>query len=396
MKTIRLRVQTEKGLWKMFSLRAKQKLQFIILLLMAPIAVYASVNGPEPGYTNAPGDLGNCTQCHDKHAVGTGSGGVAINGLPAVYEPGQVYDFTVTVSQSGRRRFGFQLTALDTANKRAGTLATRDSNTQVLSETGPGGRQYIEHTQQGTLTTVTGSRTFLLRWTAPATDIGTVRFFVAGNATNNSGVQDDDDFIYTNTAASDSPTSKVTLSLETDLEDQRLQGGSVFRINWATSGASNIDNIEARYSTDDGATFPISNLILSTTDPSVTGANWTVPDVSTASAKIRVKVGKKSGDSIEVLSDKFTIIGSGTPIPRILNASVDGKKLFVSGENFQDGAKVYMDDEKQKTSNEEDFSRMLKCKKAGKKIDRGDTVTLVVRNPDGVESAPFQFTRPLE
>src|SRR4029078_8840103 len=141
--------------------------------------------------------------------------------------------------------------ALDTTNKRAGTLASRDANTQVLSDTGAGGRQYIEHTQQGSLSSITGSRTWQINWTAPATDIGTVRFFFAGNATNNSGVQDDDDFIYTNSASIDSTTSLVTLSLQTDFEGQTLQGGSVFRIDWATTGASNIDNIEARYSTDD-------------------------------------------------------------------------------------------------------------------------------------------------
>jgi hypothetical protein len=383
----------------MLRLGAKQKVQSIIILLMATVAVYASVSGPEAGYTNAPGDLGNCTACHDHHAVNTGTGSVRINALPAVYEPGHVYDFSLTTSQSGRTRFGFQLTALDIINKKAGALAARDTNTQVLLDTGAGGRQYIEHTQQGTLASVSGSRTWLLRWTAPSTDVGTVRFFFAGNATNNSGVQDDDDFIYTNSASIDSPTSLVTLSLQTDFEGRTLQGGSAFRIDWTTTGASNIDNIEARYSTDDGATFPISNLILSTTDPAVTGVNWTVPNISTAHAVVRVRVGKKSGDSVEALSDRFNITGDGAPAPqtpRIFNASLSGKKLFVSGENFQDGAKVEMDGEKQKTANEEDFSHMLKCKKAGKKIDPGEQVSLVVRNPDGTVSAPFLFTRPLE
>jgi len=383
----------------MLRLGAKQKLQSIILLLMLTVVAYASVTGPEPGYTNAPGDLGNCTQCHDHHAANMGTGSVKVTGLPSPYEPGKVYTLSVTTSQSGRIRFGFQLTALDTTNKRAGTLAPRDGNTQVLSQTGPGGRQYIEHTQQGSLSSITGSRTWQINWTAPATDIGTVRFFFAGNATNNSGVQDDDDFIYTNSASSDSPTSLVTLALETDLDDQTLVAGTVKKIEWATSGASNIDNIELRYSTDDGATFPISNLIFSTTDPAVMSTDWTVPNVSTDKAVLRVKVGKKSGDSVEVLSDDFIIQGDGPPViprPVIFSASVDGKKLFVTGENFEDGAKVELNGEKQKTSNEEDFSHMLKCKKSGKKIDRGATVTLVVRNPDGTRSEPFEYTRPLE
>jgi hypothetical protein len=378
---------------------AKQKLQSIVLLLMLTVVAYASVTGPEPGYTNAPGDLGNCTQCHDHNAVNMGNGSVKITGLPAPYEPGKVYTLTVTTAQSGRIRFGFQLTALDTTNKRAGTLASRDGNTQVLSETGPGGRQYIEHTQQGSLSSITGSRTWQINWTAPTTDIGTVRFFVAGNATNNSGIQNDDDFIYTGSASSDSPTSLVTLALETELDGQTLVAGTVKKIDWSTTGPSNIDNIELRYSTDDGVTFPITNLIFSTTNPAVMSADWTIPNISTSHAVLRVKVGKKSGDSVEVLTDKFNIQGDGPPIstrPVIFNASVDGKKLFVTGENFGDGAKVELNGEKQKTANEEDFSHMLKCKKAGKNIDRGVPVTLVVRNPDGTRSEPFEFTRPLE
>lgn len=383
----------------MFRLGVKQKLQSVILLLGLTVVAYASVTGPEPGYTNAPGDLGNCTQCHDHHGVNTGAGSVKITGLPAPYEPGKTYTLSVTTAQSGRIRFGFQLTALDTSNRKAGTLASRDGNTQVLAATGPGNRQYIEHTQQGTLSQVTGSRTWQINWTAPSTDIGTVRFFFAGNATNNSGIQNDDDFIYTNSAASDSPTSLVTLSLETDLDGQTLTAGTVKKIEWATSGASNIDNIEVRYSTDDGATFPIGNLIFTTTDPAVMSTNWTVPNISTSKAVLRVRVGKKSGDSVEVLTDSFTIQGDGDPVtpkPVIFNATVDGKKLFVAGENFGDGAKVELNGEKQKTSNEEDGSHLLKCKKAGKQIDHGETVTLVVRNPDGTRSDPFEYTRPPE
>jgi hypothetical protein len=100
---------------------------------------------------------------------------------------------------------------------------------------------------------------------------------------------------------------------------------------------------------------------------------------------------------VEVVTSAFTIVGDGSSpaAPRITGASTSGsKKLFVTGENFQEGAKVYMDGEKQKTNNEEDFSHLLRCKKAGKKITPGVPVTLVVRNPDATESAPFSFTKP--
>lgn len=78
--------------------------------------------------------------------------------------------------------------------------------------------------------------------------------------------------------------------------------------------------------------------------------------------------------------------------PQITGASVSGKALFVEGQNFDEGAKVYLNDEEQKTANETPTT-LLRCKKAGKKIDRGSTVRLKVRNSDGTESAEFFFSR---
>ncbi|MFY9609233.1 MAG: choice-of-anchor V domain-containing protein [Blastocatellia bacterium] len=390
----------------MFRLKAKQKLQVVIVMLFAGIVAYASADGPEWGYTNAPNDFGNCTACHDKHLVDTGTGSVKISGLPAVYQPGENYTFTVTTSQTNRIRFGFQLTALDKLNKRAGTLASVDGNTQVLNQTGIGGRQYIEHTNRGTLSAVVGSRTWQVRWTAPATDIGTVRFYVAGNATNNSGIQDDDDWVYTTSALVDSLTTLVTLSLETRPDGEVLEAGSVFTIDWTTTNPSNIDNTELRYSTDDGATFPISNLLSFSTDPAVTGFDWTVPNTPTTKARLRVKIGKKSGDAVEVVTDSFTIAGDGVSVPVILNASVSGKKLLVTGQNFSNGATLHKcsdcttpateGSKVKKVSNDSEMpSALIVAKKAGKDIPRGSTVILQVKNPDGTLSEPFSFTRPL-
>jgi hypothetical protein len=381
----------------MLELTAKQRLQSIVLLLFVSIAAYASVKGPEPGYTDAPGDLGNCTACHDHNLVNSGPGSVKVNGLPSIYEPGHAYSFTVTTAQAGRIRFGFQLTALDSGFNRAGTLASTDGGTQVLLQTGLGGRQYIEHTEQGTLSSILGSRTWQIKWTAPDSDIGTVRFFFAGNATDNSGKQDDNDFIYTNAASTDSATSFVSVSLQSQPGGLSLLAGSHFTIGWNVTGVSNIDNVELRYSTDDGMTFPITNLLLFTNNPEITIYDWTVPNTPTARAVIRVLVGKKSGDAVQTLSGVFTITGDGTVTrPKISSASVSGKKLFVFGESFQMGAVVLLNGDEQGTSNDEDFSHMLRCKKAGKKIAPGATVTLRVLNPDGTLSDPFSFTRPLE
>ena len=177
-----------------------------------------------------------------------------------------------------------------------------------------------------------------------------------------------------------------------------LPAGSIHTINWAVTGPSNIDNIELRYSTDDGATFPISNLIVSTTNPATTSYDWTVPNTPSTHAFIRIMVGKKSGDAVQALSGVFTITGNGSAVlPEITGATANAKKLFVLGQNFAMGAVVEVNGNEVATLNDDDDpSHFLRCKKGAKKIAPGSTATLVVRNPNGAVSAPFSVTKPLE
>lgn len=77
--------------------------------------------------------------------------------------------------------------------------------------------------------------------------------------------------------------------------------------------------------------------------------------------------------------------------PRIIVASVSGKKLFITGENFDDGAVILLNGEEQRSKNDEQNPQTtLIGKKAGKRIKAGDK--LQVRNPDGTLSAEFIFT----
>jgi hypothetical protein len=81
--------------------------------------------------------------------------------------------------------------------------------------------------------------------------------------------------------------------------------------------------------------------------------------------------------------------------PFIVNASVSGKRLFVRGLNFAEGAVILINDEEQKTRiDEENPSVVLIGKKAGKNIASGQTVTLQVRLADGTLSRRFSFTKP--
>jgi hypothetical protein len=84
------------------------------------------------------------------------------------------------------------------------------------------------------------------------------------------------------------------------------------------------------------------------------------------------------------------------PLPKITNANIVGKALHISGENFAVGAVILIGGQEQGTRNDEQSpTTMLISKKGGKKgkIPVGQSVTLQVRNPNGIISAEFTFTR---
>ncbi|HCX32071.1 MAG TPA: hypothetical protein DHU55_20230 [Blastocatellia bacterium] len=157
---------------------------------------HAFSSGPPAGYTAAPGEVPEaCAECHVPPDAGTGH--ISIT-APQTYVPGQTYQITVTHSNTDptRLRWGFELTALDTSDEKAGNLQNTDGLTQILNNAGPNSaRQYIEHTAAGTFTGQQNGASWTFNWTAPATDIGTVTFYAAGNQANNDG-NTSGDYIY--------------------------------------------------------------------------------------------------------------------------------------------------------------------------------------------------------
>jgi uncharacterized repeat protein (TIGR01451 family) len=153
--------------------------------------------GPPPGYTRAPGEEPEaCAECHVSSG-NTGSGQISVT-APSTYVPGQTYPITVTHTNSDptRLRWGFELTALDTSDEKAGELQNINPALTRVITGGPGGaRQYIEHTAGGTFINQTGGASWTFNWTAPSTDVGVVTFYAAGNQANNDG-NTSGDFIY--------------------------------------------------------------------------------------------------------------------------------------------------------------------------------------------------------
>jgi FG-GAP repeat len=85
--------------------------------------------------------------------------------------------------------------------------------------------------------------------------------------------------------------------------------------------------------------------------------------------------------------------------PKIEDAGIKGKKLIVSGVNFDSPTEIYVNGQKQKKTFNDDLTPTIKvtAKKAGKLIAPGQTVTIYVRNSNtGIRSNEFMFTRPVD
>lgn len=101
------------------------------------------------------------------------------------YIPQETYPISIALSNSqNESKNGFQIVALDSLNRNAGTWELVDStNTQLRFGTSLGDRSYVTHTRAGN-----GSNAWNMNWQAPSQDIGPITFYLAVNdADNNSG-----------------------------------------------------------------------------------------------------------------------------------------------------------------------------------------------------------------
>ena len=166
-----------------------------VFALLTPPSAGANSLGPPDQRTGAFAEMTcNSLLCHNSFELNSGTGMVAIDG-PSSYEPGQTYPILVDVAHPDQMRWGFELTVLDEITLMAGELAPLDANTQVSTTLS---RQYIKHTLSGTAPGRADGNTWTFEWTAPDTDVGEVRLYVAGNAANGNGSQFGD-YIYTTT-----------------------------------------------------------------------------------------------------------------------------------------------------------------------------------------------------
>ena len=178
--------------------------------MLASPGLYALYGkGAKPASTNAPGETAcQDAKCHTQHPLNSGTGQLGLAGVPAAYEAGMTYPLTISLSQTGQKRWGFQITALASSNLAAGIFSLSDAErTQLRNEIMPDGnrRLYVEHTLAGShMGRKDGPVMWQIKWQATGDLHGPVYFYLAANAAN-FNKKPWGDFIYTRIDTAGSP-----------------------------------------------------------------------------------------------------------------------------------------------------------------------------------------------
>jgi len=166
----------------------------------AGVLFLAGVNSDngKAGATGSPGEQ-SCSQsnCHTGSTDNSMGGSVTLTSTDLInweYTPGQTYTLTATVSQQGRSLFGIGLEALLPSGANAGNLIPGTGTTTKNATIAGNSRKNIVHNMNAGATA--NAHSFTFTWTAPATDLGPITIYYAGNATNNNGAKTGD-YIYT-------------------------------------------------------------------------------------------------------------------------------------------------------------------------------------------------------
>jgi hypothetical protein len=140
-------------------------------------SVHANKSGGPAGNSSGPGQ-GNCTSCHTGST--TTSAGLITTDIPASgYVQGTTYNVKVAITDATSTRFGFQLSAHNTAGAIVGTLINTNNRTKLV-----GNSQFVTHTSMGLTMAGQNTNEWEFQWVAPSASTGTVTFHTAVNASN--------------------------------------------------------------------------------------------------------------------------------------------------------------------------------------------------------------------
>lgn len=219
-------------------------LSFCAAFVLASYEAATYSGGPPDGNTDAPGD-GNCTSCHG----GVVNSGTALNNITlststslSSLMPSTTYTFTLSFSEAGRTRYGFQLCVLPSgAGTSSGSVGTLTATSSETFTSTTGNRTYLMHGPSGTAAP-SSSRSWQFSYTTPAAITTPPVFYVAVNSSNNDNTNGGD-LIYTRSFSSTIlPVKWGDIAVE--------RKSSLHNITWTTETEINNSHFEVERSAD--------------------------------------------------------------------------------------------------------------------------------------------------
>jgi len=215
-------------------------------LAISPVLLMGFSAGPPQGRTGNTVDGGlSCTACHRGNDANDGLGRLVIE--VGNYRPGVKQTLRLRLQHPTAQRWGFQLTARVFADqtKRAGTFTT-SADVRVRcgltgNEESPCGEQleFAEHSQPSTLPGTGGGRTWEIEWTPPATDVGPVIFYAAGNAANNNNTNVGDSIYLANFVVGSGAGTRPSISTN-GIGDAFTRGNTIASGSWLLIEGQNL------------------------------------------------------------------------------------------------------------------------------------------------------------
>jgi hypothetical protein len=178
-------------------------------------------SGPGGNRTGAPGAQGDCAGCHYAGKDPNGSIEVKVmeNGTAiSSYEAGKTYDLELTLNGTSNK-MGFQFTAIDANNNKAGNVSGVSSGTNVYSA---GKQQIWGHSTPGK---GNNTNTWSAKWEAPSSGTGDVTIYSVGLLANGNGTNSGDNI----------EKSSVTLSEAITSNNSQIQQSTLTLLNNPTS-----------------------------------------------------------------------------------------------------------------------------------------------------------------
>jgi PKD repeat protein len=162
---------------------------------------------------------------------------ITFSGVDSIFQADSTYTMTVNVNNPNQARFGFEMTALDGNNTKAGSFTVLNANNTSLQTAG--GREYVGHNNANP------NDQWQFEWTAPDSCVDSVTFYAAGNATNSNGVTTGDTVYTTSLTIHPDTTSVIT-----DFAADRTSGCTGDTIQFTDLSTGNVTQWDWDFGTD--------------------------------------------------------------------------------------------------------------------------------------------------